>query len=61
MESSFDGVRALLYFPQKHWHKIWSTHSRERLNKKYKLRTNVVCIFPNYAAITRLVGSHLLE
>ena len=40
---------------------IWSANPLERLNKEIKRRTNVVVIFPNDAAITRLVGSQLLE
>ena len=59
-----------LHFPQEHWSKIWSTNPLERLNVApqgalgstvIKRRTNVVGIFPNDAAITRLVGSQLLE
>jgi putative transposase len=61
MEAVRDDVLAFLHFPQEHWRKIWSTNPLERLNKEIKRRTNVVGIFPNDAAITRLVGSQLLE
>ena len=70
MEAARDDVLAFLHFPQEHWRKIWSTNPLERLNvapigaldsPEIKRRNNVVGIFPNDAAITRLVGSQLLE
>jgi len=61
MEAARDDVLAILHFPQEHWLKIWSTNPLERLNKEIKRNTNVVGIFPKGAAITRLVGSQLLQ
>jgi len=54
-------VLAYKSFPRDHWTKIHSTNPLERLNKEIKRRTNVVGIFPNEAAITRLVGALMLE
>ena len=48
-------------FPKEHRAKIHSTNPLERLNGEIKRRTEVVGIFPNEAAITRLVGAILLE
>jgi putative transposase len=61
MEAARDDVLAFLHFPQEHWRKVWSTNPLERLIKEIQRRTNVVGIFPNDDAITRLVGSQLLE
>jgi transposase-like protein len=61
MASSEDDVLAYMAFPREHWTQIHSTNPLERLNKEVKRRTNVVGIFPNDAAIVRLVGAILLE
>ena len=61
MDSAEDEVLAYMAFPKSHWSQIHSTNPIERLNREIKRRTNVVSIFPNEAAIVRLVGAILLE
>ena len=53
-------VLAYMSFPQGHHQKLHSTHPIERLHAEVQRGTNVVGIFPNKAAITRLVGAILL-
>ena len=61
MDDAESDVLAFMSFPKAHRVQIHSTNPLERLNAEIKRRTNVVGIFPNEAAITRLVGAMLLE
>jgi putative transposase len=48
-------------FPLEHWRKIWSTNPLERLHREIKRRCDVVGVFPNDAAIDRLVTAVIVE
>jgi putative transposase len=54
-------ISAFACFPVSHWRRVWSTNPLERVNGEIKRRADVAGIFPNEAAILRLVGAVLLE
>jgi transposase-like protein len=61
MDDAEEDVLANMDFPAAHGVKLHSTNPIERPNGEIKRRTNVVGIFPNEDAITRLAGAILMQ
>ena len=61
MDAAEPDVLAYMAFPPQHRAKLHSTNPLERLNGEIKRRSEIVGIFPNEEAVTRLIGALLLE
>ena len=61
MDQAEEDVLAFMHFPKEHWPQLASTNTLERLNKEIKRRSRVIGIFPNDAAIVRLLGTLMAE
>lgn len=48
-------------FPAEHRRRLRTSNLLERINKEIKRRTRVACLFPNDAALLRLVSAVLME
>jgi transposase-like protein len=59
LDQAEEDVLAYLTFPAAHRAKLHSTDPLKRLNSEIKRRTEVIGVFPNEAALVRLVGAIL--
>jgi len=61
MDASREDVLACMDFPRERWSQIAGTNPLERVNREIRRRADVVGIFPNDDAITRLAGALMPE
>jgi putative transposase len=61
LEEAREDLLAFSVLPSEHWRKVWSTNPLERVHREIKRRCDVVGVFPNDAALCRLVTAVVVE